>query len=111
MVALVIKMSFVGRSLLLSLGWTKGVMSTLTAISSQKHDIIDLEEVRQWSIFQTLKLIILDLHNVTDDVLKRKQRFQYPRKAARNRAILRIGVNKGRTADATEGLSISREFI
>lgn len=73
-----------------------------------KHDIIDLEEVRQWSIFQTLKLIMLDLHNVTDDVFEKKAKdFSIQEEAARNRAILRIDVNKDGTADATEGLSIS----
>ena len=73
-----------------------------------KHDIIDLEEVRQWSIFQTLKLIMQGLSNVTDDVFDKKAKeYSKFEEAARQRVILRIDTNRDGAADAMEGLSIS----
>ncbi len=73
-----------------------------------KHDIIDLEEVRQWSIFQTLKLIMQGISNVTDDVFDKKAKeYSKFEEAARQRVILRIDTNRDGAADAMEGLSIS----
>lgn len=73
-----------------------------------KHDIIDLEEVRQWSIFQTLKLIMQGISNVTDDVFDKKAKeYSKLEEAARQRVILRIDTNRDGAADAMEGLSIS----
>lgn len=77
-----------------------------------KWDIADLEEVRQWSIFQTLKLIMQGLSNVTDDVFDKKAKeYSKFEEAARQRVILRIDVNKDGTVDATEGVSISSGSI
>lgn len=73
-----------------------------------KWDLVDLEEVRQWSIFQTLKLIMQGISNQTDDVFDRKAKeYSKFEEAARQRAILRIDVNKDGVVDTTEGASIS----
>lgn len=72
-----------------------------------KWDLVDLEEVRQWSIFQTLKLIMQSLSNVTDDVFDKKAaEYSKFEEAARQRCVLRIDVNKDGVVDATEGASI-----
>lgn len=73
-----------------------------------KWDIADLEEVRQWSIFQTLKLIMQGLSNVTDDVFDKKAKeYSKFEEAARQRVILRLDTNRDGVVDATEGLFIS----
>lgn len=72
-----------------------------------KWDLVDLDEVKQWSIFQTLKLIMQGLSNQTDDVFDKKAKeYSLFEEASRQRAILRIDVNKDGVIDATEGASI-----
>lgn len=72
-----------------------------------KFDIVDLEEVRQMSIFMTLRLIMQGLSNQTDDVFSKKAKeYAIMETAARQRVILRLDTNKDGIVDATEGVSI-----
>lgn len=72
-----------------------------------KWDVADLEEVKQWSIFMTLKLIMFGISNVTDDVFDKKSKeYSKLEEAARQRVILRLDINKDGEVDATEGVSI-----
>lgn len=83
-------------------GWVNSYQEKYT-----KWDIADLEEVKQWSIFQTLKLIMMGLSNVTDDVFDKKAKeYSKFEEAARQRVILRVDINKDGEVDATEGVSI-----
>lgn len=72
-----------------------------------KFDIVDLEEVRQWSIFMTLRLIMQGLSNQSEDVFSKKAKeYTIMETAARQRVILRLDTNKDGIVDATEGVSI-----
>lgn len=72
-----------------------------------KRDIIDIEEVKQWSIFLTLRLIFQGISNAVDDVFDRKaKQYGLNEEAAKQRVILRLDTNEDGTADETEGLSI-----
>lgn len=73
-----------------------------------KWDIADLEEVKQWSIFMTLRLIMQSISNQTDDVFDKKAAmYSKLEEAARQRAILRIDVNKDGIVDDYEGPAIA----
>lgn len=73
-----------------------------------KHDIIDLEEVKQWSTFMSLRLIFQGLSNAVDDVFDRKSReYLSQENSARQRAVLRLDVDGDGEADVGESLSIS----
>lgn len=83
-------------------GWVNAYGDKFT-----KWDVADLEEVKQWSIFQTLKLIMQGLSNQTDDVFDKKAKeYSKFEEAARQRVILRLDINKDGEVDATEGVSI-----
>jgi len=83
-------------------GWVNAYQEKLN-----KWDVADLEEVKQWSIFQTLKLIMQGLSNQTDDVFDKKAKeYSKFEEAARQRVILRLDINKDGVVDATEGVSI-----
>lgn len=72
-----------------------------------KRDIIDIEEVKQWSIFLTLRLIFQGISNSVDDVFDLKaKRYSMNEEAARQRVILRLDANKDGVADTDETLSI-----
>lgn len=72
-----------------------------------KNDILDLEEVRQWSTFMSLRLIFQGLSNAIDDIFDRKSKlYELNEQAARQRVILRIDTNKDGQLEDTEGLSI-----
>ena len=72
-----------------------------------KRDILDIEEVRQWATFMSLRLIFQGLSNAIDDVFDRKSKlYEASEIAARGRVILRIDTNKDGEAEDTEGLSI-----
>jgi hypothetical protein len=72
-----------------------------------KRDIIDIEEVKQWSTYMSLRLIMNGISNAQDDVfsIKAKQ-YELLEIGARQRVILRLDTNKDGIADATEGVSI-----
>ena len=85
----------------------KGFVNTYSN-KYDKNDIKDLEEVRQWSTFMTLRLIFSGMSNAIDDVFDRKSKeYSMNEEAARARMILRIDTNKDGIADEIEGLSIS----
>jgi hypothetical protein len=72
-----------------------------------KNDILDIEEVRQWSTFMSLRLIFQGLSNSIDDIFDRKSKlYEMSEQAARQRVILRIDTNKDGQIEDTEGLSI-----
>lgn len=72
-----------------------------------KNDIIDIEEVRQWSTFMSLRLIFQGLSNAVDDVFDRKSTvYSQLEEEARQRVILRIDTDKDGIADSNEGVSI-----
>jgi hypothetical protein len=72
-----------------------------------KNDILDIEEVRQWSTFMSLRLIFQGLSNSIDDIFDRKSKlYEASEIAARNRVILRIDTNKDGQIEDTEGLSV-----
>jgi len=73
-----------------------------------KNDVIDLEEVRQWATFMSLRLIFQGMSNAIDDVFDRKSKlYELDEQAARQRTILRIDTNKDGIANEVEGISIS----
>lgn len=73
-----------------------------------KHDISDIEEVRQWATFLSLKLIFEGNSNSADDVFSKKAKsYGALEMSARNRSILRIDFDNDGDVDAVEGASIS----
>lgn len=72
-----------------------------------KNDILDIDEVRQWATFMSLRLIFQGLSNSIDDIFDRKSNlYEASEIAARNRVILRIDTNKDGALEDTEGLSV-----
>ena len=72
-----------------------------------KRDILDVEEVRQWATFMSLRLIFQGLSNAIDDVFDRKSKlYEASEIAARGRVILRLDTNKDGQIEDAEGLSI-----
>lgn len=73
-----------------------------------KTDIVDLEEVRQWSIFMTLRLIFESISNSTEDVFSVKaKKYELLEQSARQRAILRLDYDGDGVVDVNEGSGIS----
>ena len=73
-----------------------------------KNDIRDLEEVRQWATFMSLRLIFEGISNSVDDVFRTKAKaYDILEQGARQRTILRIDYDQDGDADITEGTSIS----
>ena len=72
-----------------------------------KKDVIDIEEVKQWSIFMSLRLIFQGMSNAIDDIFDRKSKdYALNEEAARQRVVLRIDSDKDGLADNNEGMSI-----
>jgi hypothetical protein len=56
--------------------------------------IVDIDEVKEWSKFLTLRLIFKGFINATDDVFTKKaDSYLIEEKNARNRAVLRLDLN------------------
>lgn len=73
-----------------------------------KRDIIDVEEVKQWSIFMTLRLIFQGISNSVDDVFDLKAKnYAMNEEAARQRVVLRLDSDEDGVADEGETLGIS----
>ena len=73
-----------------------------------KFDIVDKEEVRQWSTMMCLKLIYRGLSNAIDDVFAEDSKeFAKLESIHKNRAILRIDVDKDKKVDTFEQTNIS----
>jgi hypothetical protein len=72
--------------------------------------IVDIDEVREWSIFVTLRLIFQGLRNATDDVFSEKAKdYLEEEKQARNRTILRLDVDGDGEVESnsSEGFHVS----
>lgn len=73
-----------------------------------KFDIVDKEEVRQWSTAMTLKLIHRGISNAIDDVFADEAKeFLKQEIIHRNRAVLRIDIDKDKKVDSFEETSIA----
>ncbi len=73
-----------------------------------KAAFVDIEEVRQWSIFMSLKLIFESMSNSVDDVFSVKsKKYEMLEQGARQRAILRIDFDNDGVVDLNEGAGIS----
>jgi hypothetical protein len=73
-----------------------------------KHDIVDLDEVRQWAGFMALRLIFEAISNAKDDIFaEKKRKYEALEIEARQRAILRIDTDKDGQTENLEGMSIS----
>ncbi len=73
-----------------------------------KFDIVDLSEVNEWSAFTALSILLWNISNKSDDVFL-KRHFEYRNKAqeARQRAILRLDVDKDGRADLGEQVDVA----
>ena len=97
------------RSQKLIIAWLdeKGFVNTFNE-KYKKRDIIDIEELRQLSIFMTLRLIFQGLSNAIDDIFDRKSKiYELYEESARNRSVIRLDIDKDGIADQGETLSIS----
>lgn len=67
-----------------------------------KYDILDLEDVRLWSVYETLYFLFMSFQNSENDVFKEKaQYYEKQMLAARNTALLKLDKNKtGKVEDA-----------
>ena len=73
-----------------------------------KNDLIDVQEMNEWSTFMSLRLIFFGMSNAIDDIFDRKSKeYSILEEEARQRALLRIDTNKDGIADTTEGFSMS----
>lgn len=77
-----------------------------------KDAILDIEEVKQWSTFITLRLIFEGISNAIDDVFAEKaKRYKGMEVDWRKRAILRLDIDAdGRTEDG-EGVDPAFGFL
>jgi len=68
-----------------------------------KEQIINLEEVNDWSKFLTLRLIFEGLSNAVEDIFFEKaNRYKKMEEAARNRAAFRLDANSDGQEDANK---------
>ena len=73
-----------------------------------KDAFIDLEEVRQWAIFMSLRIIFESMSNSIDDVFSVKsKKYEMLEQGARQRAVLRLDFDKDGVVDLNEGVGIS----
>lgn len=73
-----------------------------------KAAIVDIEEVRQWSTFITLRLISEGIRTAADDIWSDKAKsYKGYEVEARNRAVLRLDVDKDGKVDKQEEIRIS----
>lgn len=72
-----------------------------------KRDIKDIEEVKQWATYLSLRLIFQGISNVVNDVFFEKAKnYSLLEEQARSRVILRIDFNKDGIVEPKEGPSI-----
>ena len=72
-----------------------------------KKSVLRLEELHEWSIFLTLKLIFESLSNATDDIFREKaKRYEEMEKYYRDRIILRLDTNNDDRLDLNEGINV-----
>lgn len=75
--------------------------------------ILDAEEVKNWAIYLTLKLIFQGLSNATDDVFKKKEKYYLGLEEYwRSKLLLRLDVDgDGENTDQQEGIDIRSAFV
>lgn len=67
-----------------------------------KEDIVDKEEFKRWSLFQTLLIIFESIQSNNDDLFQQKRtEYENEMRQARNRASLRLDVNGDGVTDTT----------
>jgi hypothetical protein len=72
-----------------------------------KRDIKNIDEVRQWSTYLSLRLIYQGVSNTVGDIfLEKAKNYSLLEEQARSRVILRIDHDKDGEVEATEGPSI-----
>ena len=77
-----------------------------------KSAVVDLAEVREWSKYVTLRLIMESVSNATDDIFHKKAlRYGELEVHARNRSFLRLDSNDDGIAGSGEGLQVSSGFV
>ena len=77
-----------------------------------KDAILDIEEVRQWSTFITLRLIFEGVSNAIDDVFADKaKRYKGMEVEWRKRAILRLDIDDDGEAEDGEGVDPAFGFL
>jgi hypothetical protein len=77
-----------------------------------KNDILDIEEVRQWSTFMVLKLIFESISNSVDDVFDQKARKYHSEELIhKKRAVLRIDIDGDGVVDSFEDINISSSRV
>ena len=82
----------------------QGYVSSAGAVFS-KADIVNVEEVRQWAIYTTLRLIFESLSNAVDDIFwEKSKRYKGLEVEWRSKALLRLDVDGDGTADNEEGI-------
>lgn len=75
----------------------------INAIPFTKDAVIDIEEVRQWSIYIVLRLIFESISNAVDDVFSAKAKYYKGLEVDwRNRAALRLDVDGDGVVDQGE---------
>lgn len=68
---------------------------------------VNIDEFKEWSVFTALRVIHDELSNDPDDDFFTKAReFEHSEEVKRNRAILRIDIDKDGKADVGEGVGI-----
>ncbi len=73
-----------------------------------KAAFVDIEEVRQWSIFMSLRIIFESMSNSVDDVFSVKsKKYEALEQGARQRAVLRVDFDNDGVVDLNEGVGIS----
>jgi hypothetical protein len=76
-----------------------------------KADIIDIEEVKQWSTYVALRLIYEGISNSVDDIFAKKaEKYGKDEIVWRNRAILRLDEDGDGTAQDGEGVDPASGF-
>jgi hypothetical protein len=73
-----------------------------------KYDILDLEDVRLWSIFETLRYLFMGFQNSSDDVHKEKAgEYEKEMIASRSQVMLKLDKNKNKKVDKQEKINTS----
>ena len=71
-------------------------------------DIIDIQEVKEWSVFKTLKIIYLGLSNLVDDEFDQKMKtYESLEQDRKSRTVLRIDWDKDGVLESFETLPFS----
>lgn len=89
-------------------GWKKYDQTDIT-----KDDFIDVEQVRYWSTYLTLRLIFKDISNQPNDVFEQKSKmYENQEHRWREIAALRLDLDGSGTQETLEGINLtSRDLV